>query len=328
MLRRDADGRRHGVGQLREVTIEVRARRPQAMLRGNYTIVRTFTATDDAGNSSATQTITVQDTTAPEFTFVLADYTVEAQTRCRWKTPRRRQLRRGDRRMSRRPRLAMLQATTPSFALTATDDAGNSSSATQTITVQDTTAPEFTFVPADYTVECSDEMPMEDATASDNCGEVTIEVTSETTAGDAAGNYTIVRTCTATDDAGNSSLPPRPSRSRTPPRLEFTFVPADYTVECLGRDADGRRATASDNCGEVTIEVSSETTAGDAAGNYTIVRTFTATDDAGNSSSATQTITSRTPPRLSSPSSLPTTPSSAQTRCRWTTPRRRTTAAR
>mgnify|MGYP006260004065 CR=1 FL=1 len=50
-------------------------------------------------------------------------------------------------------------------------------------------------------------------------------------------------------------------------------------------------ATASDNCGEVTIEVSSETTAGDAAGNYTIVRTFTATDDAGNSASATQTIT-------------------------------------
>ena len=39
---------------------------------------------------------------------------------------------------------------------------------------------------------------MDDATASDNCGEVT---TSETTAGDAAGNYVIVRTFTATDDA-------------------------------------------------------------------------------------------------------------------------------
>ena len=51
-------------------------------------------------------------------------------------------------------------------------------------------------------------------------------------------------------------------------------------------------AAASDNCGEVTIEVSSQTTAGDAAGNPdTIVRTFTATDDAGNSSSAIQTIT-------------------------------------
>ena len=71
-------------------------------------------------------------------------------------------------------------------------------------------------------------------------------------------------------------------------------------------------ATASDNCGEVTIEVSSETTAGelrgDAAGNYVIVRTFTATDDAGNSARRRRPSPSRTPPLLSSPSSLPTTP--------------------
>ena len=37
---------------------------------------------------------------------------------------------------------------------TATDDAGNSASDTQTITVQDTTSPELS-IPADYTVECS-----------------------------------------------------------------------------------------------------------------------------------------------------------------------------
>ena len=71
---------------------------------------------------------------------------------------------------------------------TATDDAGNSTSAIQTITVEDTTAPEFTSVPADYTSECSDALILDDATASDNCGEVTIEVSSETIAGDAAGN--------------------------------------------------------------------------------------------------------------------------------------------
>ena len=35
---------------------------------------------------------------------------------------------------------------------------------------------------------------MDDATASDNCGEVTIEVSSETIAGDAAGNYVHRRT--------------------------------------------------------------------------------------------------------------------------------------
>ena len=53
---------------------------------------------------------------------------------------------------------------------------------------------------------------MDEATAPDNCGEVTIEVSSETIAGDAAG--TIVRTFTATDDAGTAAR--RPSPSRTP----------------------------------------------------------------------------------------------------------------
>ena len=54
---------------------------------------------------------------------------------------------------------------------TATDDCGNATSATQTITIVDTTAPEFTSVPSDYTAECSDEHPMDDATATDNCGD-------------------------------------------------------------------------------------------------------------------------------------------------------------
>ena len=259
---------------------------------GNYTIVRTFTATDDCGNtSSATQTITVQDTTAPELS-IPADYTVE----CSDEMPM------DDATASDNCGEVTIEVSSETTAgdaagnyvivrtFTATDDAGNSASATQTITVQDTTAPEFTFVPADYTVECSDEMPMDDATASDNCGEVTIEVSSETTAGDAAGNYTIVRTFTATDDAGNSSSATQTITVQDTTAPEFTFVPADYTVECSD-EMPMDDATASDNCGEVTIEVSSETTAGDAAGNYTIVRTFTATDDAGNSTSATQTIT-------------------------------------
>ena len=50
----------------------------------------------------------------------------------------------------------------------ATDDCGNKLG-TQVITVEDTTAPEFTVVPGDYTVECSDDKPMEDAFAVDAC---------------------------------------------------------------------------------------------------------------------------------------------------------------
>ena len=72
---------------------------------------------------------------------------------------------------------------------------------------------------------------MDDATASDNCGVVTIEVMSETTTGDAAGNYTIVRTFTATDDAGNSSSATQTITVQDTTAPEFSFVPADYTVE-------------------------------------------------------------------------------------------------
>ena len=52
-----------------------------------------------------------------------------------------------------------------------TNCTGNATSATQTITIIDTTAPELT-IPADYTAECSDAHPMDDASATDNCGEV------------------------------------------------------------------------------------------------------------------------------------------------------------
>ena len=60
------------------MTIEVSSETIAGDCVGNYTVVRTFTATDDCGNStSATQTITVEDTTAPEFTSIPADYTSE-----------------------------------------------------------------------------------------------------------------------------------------------------------------------------------------------------------------------------------------------------------
>ena len=287
-----------------EVTIEVSSETIAGDAAGNYTVVRTFTATDDAGNStSAQQTITVQDTTAPEFTSVPADYTSECSD----------DLILDDATASDNCGEVTIEVSSETIAgdaagnytvvrtFTATDDAGNSTSAQQTITVQDTTAPEFTSVPEDYTSECSDDLILDDATASDNCGEVTIEVSSETIAGDAAGNYTVVRTFTATDDAGNSTSAQQTItvQDTTAPELS---IPADYTSECSD-DLILDDATASDNCGEVTIEVSSETIAGDAAGNYTVVRTFTATDDAGNSTSAQQTITVQdtTAPELSIP---------------------------
>ena len=101
--------------------------------------------------------------------------------------------------------MALVQTRTLTRTFTATDDCGNATVGTQTITIVDTTAPEFTSIPADYTAECSDEHPMDEASATDNCGEVVITVEEVTTAGACAGDYVITRTFTATDDCGNAT---------------------------------------------------------------------------------------------------------------------------
>ena len=274
-----------------EVTIYVVETTIAGACAGDYTITREFTATDDCGNAtSSTQTITIIDTTSPEFTSIPADYTAEcsdahpmddasATDNCGEVT------------------IDVVETTTDGAcagdytitrAFTATDDCGNATSATQTITIIDTTAPVLT-IPADYTAECSDAHPMDDASATDNCGEVTISVVETTTDGACAGDYTITRAFTATDDCGNAT-----SATQTITIIDTTApeltIPADYTAECS--DAHPMDdASATDNCGEVTISVVETTTDGACAGEYTITRAFTATDDCGNATSATQTIT-------------------------------------
>ncbi|MDA0569168.1 MAG: hypothetical protein O3A35_05465, partial [Bacteroidetes bacterium] len=288
------------------VTIDLLETTINGACAGEYTITRSFTATDDAGNStSETQTITIVDTTAPVLT-IPADYTAEcsdthpmndatATDNCGEIT------------------IDLVETTmsgtcageyTVTREFTATDECGNASSATQTITVVDTTLPEFTSIPADYTAECSDDHPMLGATAIDNCGEVTISVVETTTDGACAGDYTITRTFSATDECGNAT-----SATQTIAIVDTTSpiltIPADYTAECSD-DQPMLEATATDNCGVVTITVIETTIAGVCAGDYTITRAFTATDECGNATSATQTITSidTTAPSLIAPENL------------------------
>ena len=170
---------------------------------------------------------------------------------------------------------------------TATDDAGNSISATQTITVEDTTAPELT-IPANYTAECTDELTFDDATASDNCSEVNIDVTSETLAGECANAYLIVRTFTATDACGNSTTATQTISvvDTTGPEL---FLPPSYEADC-GDELLLLDALASDACGLalVTVEESYDYTCDNG---YVLTRTFTAVDACFNETVGVQTIT-------------------------------------
>ena len=91
---------------------------------------------------------------------------------------------------------------------TATDDCGNSATTSATFTIQDTTAPTFSStLPSNITVEC-DEVPIaETISATDNCSATaTVTLNEEVISnGDCAGEYTLIRTWTATDDCGNET---------------------------------------------------------------------------------------------------------------------------
>ena len=275
-----------------DISLNVFNSLPQTTCPEEYVMERSFFASDLCGNTVLEiQTVTVTDNDLPYFTFLPEDATYGCD-----ETPIFEEATAED-------SCSTIEMTTSIDTVffeyasdydlirtfIVTDACGNMADAQQIISVRDIEAPEFTFVPADYITECSEDLILDDATASDNCGEVTIDVSSETIAGDAAGNYTVVRTFTATDDAGNSTSAQQTITVQDTTAPEFIFVPSDDVVECTEEWPD-KMATASDNCGIVTIEVSADTTFTE-CGLIAIERTFTATDDANNATQVVQILT-------------------------------------
>src|SRR5205085_1722186 len=115
--------------------------------------------------------------------------------------------------------------------------------------------------------------------------------------------YGIVRTWTATDTCGNSSSCNQVIivRDTTPPVIT---CPRDKVLECPADTsvAANGSATATDTCNDVTIASNDVRTNG-CRNTYGIVRTWTATDTCGNSSSCKQVITviDSTPPVITCP---------------------------
>jgi len=173
-----------------------------------------------------------------------------------------------------------------------------------TVDHEDNTAPTWTFFPSDQLLECSDIAILEDATATDLCSDFSISLVTDTLLSSAVGNYIVTRTFTATDACGNSASNTQTIvfQDTTTPVLN---IPLDYTIECsITPTLD--EATSSDLCGSVEITLQESTELGVCEGSYSLVRIFTATDDAGNSTSATQTITivDTTAPELTVPNNL------------------------
>lgn len=179
---------------------------------------------------------------------------------------------------------------------TFTDGCGNSSTASQTITVVDDVAPVLSAIDADVVLQCGDEMPAAPI-ATDNCSAVEVTFVDVVTGTSCSGEAAFTRTYTATDACGNqSSVSQNISFNDT---IAPTFTaPADVTVEC-GSDLSDLSITgdvmdAADVCSasiEVTYSDAVSTSEGSCLADNVITRTWTVTDGCGNTASADQIIT-------------------------------------
>ena len=267
--------------------------RTNGLSANNYTLTRTWTATDVAGNSaSKSQVITVQDTTAPVLSAAPADVTVECDS-----VPDAVVLTVTDN--CDTPVVDLTEVRTNGLSdnnytltrtWTATDVAGNSASKSQVITVQDTTAPVLSAAPADVTVECDSVPDAVVLTVTDNCDTPVVDLTEVRTNGLSANNYTLTRTWTATDVAGNSASKSQVITVQDTTAPVLSAAPADVTVEC-DSVPDAVVLTVTDNCDTPVVDLTEVRTNGLSDNNYTLTRTWTATDVAGNSASKSQVIT-------------------------------------
>lgn len=179
--------------------------------------------------------------------------------------------------------------------VTVTDEHGASDSDTASVTIEDTSQPVLS-APADVTVECdASTNPLNTgfATAVDACCSVpSVTYADVELAGTCPQAKTIERTWTATDDCSNTDSVVQTIEvvDTTPPVLTR---PADLTIECDESEHPSNTgyATASDNCdGSPVISYSDFEIPGGCPQEKTILRTWTATDGCGNSSSGVQTI--------------------------------------
>jgi hypothetical protein len=270
------------------------------------TIVRTYTATDDCGNTATcTQTITVDDTIAPEISCP-ANVTVECLDDVPAPSPPSATdncdldvevIHVGDSDPS---------GTCPATIVRtyrATDDCGNISTCTQTITVDDTTPPQLT-CPANVTVECLDDVPAPSPpSATDNC-DLDVDVVHSGDSPSGTCPTIITRTYTATDDCGNISTCTQTITvdDTIPPQVS---CPANVTVQCLDDVPAPSPPSATDNCDlDVDVVHSGDSPSGTCP--TIITRTYTATDDCGNTATCTQTITvsDTTPPQITCPADI------------------------
>ena len=185
----------------------------------------------------------------------------------------------------------------------ATDDCGNIGFKTLRFSIIDTEKPVISGYPPTVTLSCSNPVPtLSPSFISDNCDTSMVVAYTFTTSDTLCpGSYTMHVTWSATDDCGNTGTATQTVLVRDTQGPLFTLVPEPDTIRCdtfslppaavMGADI-----MATDNCSQVTGITTQVNSLQDPdpshCGHYSynIIRTFTATDQCGNTSTTTQVI--------------------------------------
>jgi hypothetical protein len=255
-------------------------------------IVRLYGALDNCQNySEFTQFITLIDVTAPYVIDQTPDFTIECDQE--WSAP---SASFGD---NCDDELVYSNDVTSTddgctviytYTFTATDECLNSTTTSVVVTVVDTTNPYFGEVSENITIECDMDLPAPVVpVAYDNCDDnVEVTVTDNTFPGECPNESTVVYVFRAVDDCGNATVVSYQIHIIDTTAPEFTSVPENVTVEC-DMEVPASEATATDNCGEVSYS-QEDSYNNENPCDVVVTRTFTATDECGNYSTAYQTI--------------------------------------
>jgi hypothetical protein len=218
---------------------------------------------------------------------------------------------------------------TTTLTYTATDGAGHTATATQHITVSDNTPPVI-FAPPNASYTCPEQVPALSPSQAfgpniivngqevpgpvfDNCGNPAVTASQTTSGvGSVANPLVITRTYTAIDTHGNTASAVQlitvtdgmPPTITAPPDVVAYTGPGATTCDAVVSNAVLGTASAQDNCAGVTV---SRSPAGNTFPVGTTTVTWTATDWAGNTATATQNVTviDNTPPVITTNGATP-----------------------
>ena len=249
----------------------------------------TLTVTDASGNSSnCTFDVTVIDNTAPTITCP-GDQFETPNASCQFTLPDYSSLATGADNcgtvtITQSPAPGTVISITTTLTLTADDGNGNTSDCTFDVSIIDNSDP-VTPTLADITEECS--ATVTPPTTTDNCAGTITGTTTDPLTYTAQGTYTI--TWTFDDGNGNSITVPQTVTilDVTPPTASN---PDTMYVECIADAVVDVNVVndEADNC-IATVTWNNDVVSGNGCQD-TIIRTYTVSDDAGNSIDVTQVI--------------------------------------